>query len=557
MDIKESLTELLARSIQKTDELADLKEIPEVALTSPKLRKFGDFSCNIALALAQKLNKAPLGLACKIEEQLRKDLQGSNLLKKIDKIEVKGNGFINFFLSKKCLYEILEQIRKEKNKFGRLKLGQNKSIHLEFVSANPTGPLNVAHGRQAAFGDTLANLLQFAGYRLHREYYLNDEGTQIDILGESVRANCLELLGVSAQFPPAGYQGKYISELARELVNKYGRRLLKKKENFFSVFAYSRILKTIKEDLSAFGVHYNCWFSQKKLSKTGRIAKVLDFLKKEGFLYQKEGAWWLTTSKFGDDKDRVVIKSDAKTTYITPDIAYHQIKYAGKFDQVINVWGPDHHGYIARLKAAVSALGYDAKRLQILIVQLVSLSCADKIIPMSTRLGQYISLHDIIQAVGRDAARFFFLMRNRDAHLNFDLELAKSKSLENPVYYIQYAHARICNILKFAKTTKSCQIGFVKNLDLSLLNKPEELNLIQGLRKFPTVVESCVLSLEPHRITTYLQDLAKRFHHFYERQKVVTEDSAIMQARLILVDATRIVLNNGLCLLAVSAPEKM
>ncbi|MBU3933615.1 MAG: arginine--tRNA ligase [Candidatus Omnitrophica bacterium] len=568
MDIEKGIKGLLKEAIEKSGDFSALEEMPFITLARPKLKEFGDFSSNIALVIARKIDRPSLEIARRIQEVLQRELNRSTLLREIDRIEVAGPGFLNFFLSRSHLYEVLLEIRKKKKNFGRLNLGKGKKVHIEFVSANPTGPLNVAHARQAAFGDTLANLLQFSGYRVFREYYLNDEGVQIDTLGASVYAKYLELLGIPAEFPVSGYRGKYIDGLARELAQKYGRKFVKaggKKLSFFSRFASDRIVREIKEELKAFGVNYNRWFSQKRLDKTGKITKALKLLRKKGFLYQKEGAWWLATSKFGDDKDRVAIKSDLKLTYIAPDIAYHQTKYKRGFAEMLNVWGPDHHGYIPRLKAAISALGYDAQCLTVLIVQLVSLSFADKVIPMSTRLGQFVSLRDIIQAVGKDAARFFFLMRKRDSHLHFDLELAKKQSLENPVYYIQYAHARISNILKFAKTahiTRGDRVpnvggGRPRNLDLSLLNKPQELSLIQTLRKFSAVVESCALNLEPHRITTYLQDLAKDLHHYYEKHKVVTEEPALTQARLVLVDAARVVLDNGLRLLSVSAPEKM
>lgn len=560
MDIKTRIENLLKRVIKEDKELTRGDQLTNATLDTPKSKKFGDYSSNIALVLAQRLAKPPLEIAQRLKEALEKKLSCWSLSGEISKIEVAGAGFINFFLSKSCLYEILLQIRKRKDNFATAKTGSGKKVHIEFVSANPTGPLNVAHGRQAAFGDTLANLFQFLGYQVTREYYLNDEGVQIDTLGDSLRAKYQQLLGISAEFPSSGYRGKYIDDLASEFLQKYGNRFAKtdkKDRTFFSCFATSKILEGIKKDLAAFGVKFDSWFSQRQLNQTGKIKKALTLLKVKGYLYQKEGAWWLATTRFGDDKDRVVIKSDLSLTYIAPDIAYHQTKFKRGFSQMINIWGPDHHGYIARLKAAVSALGYDSEQLRVLVVQLVSLSSAEKIIPMSTRMGQFVSLHDIIEAVGKDAARFFFLMRKRDSHLHFDLELAKKQSLENPVYYIQYAHARISNILKFAKTAKTGNPSFNHKVDLSLLNKPEELSLIQSLRDFSSVIEFCVSNLEPHRMTVYLQDLAKEFHQYYEQHKVVTEDLKLTCARLVLIDATRIVLKNGLRLLCISAPEKM
>ncbi|MFC1631301.1 arginine--tRNA ligase [Candidatus Omnitrophota bacterium] len=531
-----------------------------ISLEAPKLNKFGDYSSNLAMLLAKELGRPPVETAQSIKKMLEAALSDSALSAKIDKIEVNGPGFINFFISKSCLYDILSEISRKTDDFGRLEIGQNKKVLVEFVSANPTGPLNVAHGRQAAFGDSLANVLEFTGFRVSREYYLNDEGTQIEILGASLRAKYLELSGQPAQFPEAGYQGKYIDDLAKAVFQRYAGKLTKdnqRNRQFFTQFALGRILKEIRQDLAGFGVQFKSWFSQKKLDRSGKITQALELLKKQDFLYEKQGAWWLATTRFGDDKDRVAIKSNGQLTYISPDIAYHQTKFQRGFSQLINIWGPDHHGYIPRIKAVINALGHDPQKLEVLIVQLVSLSSADQVIPMSTRMGQFVSLHDILQAVGKDVARFFFLMRKRDSHLNFDLELAKKQSLENPVYYIQYAHARILNIIKFAREGKKIKLKPQRKLNLSLLDKAEELALIQALRNFPAVLESCALGLEPHRITTYLQDLAKLFHYYYEKHKVVTEDLELTEARLFLVHALSIVLKNGLRLLGIGAPEQM
>jgi len=559
MNTKEDIRLLLKKAIKNTSGLSGLKGMPAIVLDSPKLKKFGDISCNIALELAHRLGEPSLEIAQQIEKTLQENIKSPTFKDKIEKVEVKGPGFINFFLSKQYLYGVLLEINKKKASYGRSTLGRGRRVHIEFVSANPTGPLNVAHGRQAAFGDTLANVLDFCGYKVTSEYYLNDEGVQVDLLGESLRAKYLKLLGKPSEFPTSGYQGKYIDELANVLEQKYKQKLIKNAQNnlaFFSGFACKKILSEIKEDLENFGVKFNSWFSQMSLSKSGKIKKSLETLKKKGFIYEKDGAWWLATTKFGDDKDRVVVKSDSNLTYISPDIAYHRTKYERGFSKMINIWGPDHHGYIPRIKAAMSALGYDEKRLEVLIVQLVSLAKADQIIPMSTRAGQYISLHEIIQAVGKDAARFFFLMRKRDSHLQFDLELAKKQSLENPVYYIQYAHARILSILKFAQESLGRKINY-RSVDLSLLDKPEELSLIQVLRKFPSLVESSAEALEVHRITVYLQELAKNIHHYYEKHRAVVDDLELTRARLFLLDTARIVLNNSLSLLSVSAPEKM
>ncbi len=557
MNIEQALIQLLQKSVEKTRALKALRLTGQISLETPKDKRFGDFSSSIALALGRKINRAPLELAQELKQVLEGQLKQSKLKAEVKRVEIKGPGFINFFLSQACLYQTLVAIRKQNRRFGCNTAGKGKKVLIEFVSANPTGPLTVAHGRQAALGDSLGNVLEFSGYKVAREYYLNDEGVQINILGNCLRVKYLRLLGIEEQFPEAGYQGKYIDDLAQMFFKKYARRFAKdgsKNLGFFSDFAVNKILAGIKNDLKQFSVEFDSWFSQKKLSRQGKVKRALDALRENNFLYQKEGAWWLKTAQFGDDKDRVVIKSDSSLTYIAPDIAYHQNKYKRGFSRIINIWGPDHHGYIARLKAAVSALGYNPEILTVLTAQLVSLSSADKIIPMSTRLGQFVSLHDILAAIGKDAGRFFFLMRKRDSHLQFDLELAKKKTLENPVFYIQYAHARIISIIKRAAEKGLKPRGQVQ---LTLLDQPEELILIQTLGKFPEVVDNCAAHLEPHRITVYLQALARDFHHYYEKHKVVTEDKDLSRARLALVDAAGTVFRSGLRLLAVSSPEKM
>ena len=561
MNINKQITELIGKAVEKSIGPQLVKGGFKLSLEQPKQKRFGDLSTNIALSLSQGQKRPALEIARLIQTALIAELKRQKSADIFSKIEVRPPGFINLFFSQAYLYKILPQILRAGSSFGRSSLGRGQKLHIEFVSANPTGPLNVAHGRQAAFGDSLANILEFCAYKVCREYYLNDEGLQIELLGRSLYARYLALAGIVCEFPVSGYRGKYIDQLAQQLLQKYRMRLVSKgakNMRFFSDFACRQILKGIKNDLLRFRVQFDSWFSQRSLSKSGKINRALKLLKNKGFIYQKDGAWWLATSSFGDDKDRVAIKSDSSFTYITPDIAYHQDKFKRGFTAMLNVWGPDHHGYIGRIKAVIRALDQEPERLKVLIVQLVSLSQADKIIPMSTRSGEFISLHDIIQAVGTDAARFFFLMRKRDSHLQFDLVLAKKQSLENPIFYIQYAYARIVNIIKYAR---SCGlIGKTRQrpkADLSLLTQPEELNLIENLRRFPETVKYCALNLEPHRIGVYLQRLAKEFHGYYEKHKVVSEDKELSRARLILLDAARIVFKNALGLLAISAPEKM
>jgi arginyl-tRNA synthetase len=433
--------------------------------------------------------------------------------------------------------------------FGKKDYGKKKKVLIEFVSANPTGPLSVAHARQAAVGDALANILGFLGFKVKKEYYLNDEGRQIDILGESIALRLKELCGEKIAFPPNYYQGEYIYDIARKVKSQ------KAKVKNFSEYGVNYILKIIKKELKDFGIKFDYWYSQKALRESGKIEKALAFLKRKGFLYEQDGALWFKSSMLGDDKDRVVIKSDGTYTYLAPDIAYHQEKYQRGFVWLINLWGPDHHGYINRLKAAVKALGKEPDSLSIIIVQLASIFRKGIPIQMSTRKGQYITLREVLDEVGGDASRFFLLMRRTSSHLDFDLEMAKKQTPENPVYYIQYAHARICSILRNAKiSTQKIQL---KKIDLTLLKEKEEIELIKQVWQFSYVLDICLKTQDPYPLTVYLQELAESFHRFYDRHRVLGEDEQLMQTRILLIAATKIVLANSLKLMRISQPEKM
>ncbi len=529
----------------------------DLSLDIPKEKEFGDLSCTVALKLSRPLRRSPQAIAQALVDRLRPALTGDpDASGWIRAVEVKGPGFINFFLADPALRDLLRDVAAEGREFGHCaEKGRGKAL-IEFVSANPTGPLSVAHARQAAVGDSLANILAGRGYEVVREYYLNDEGNQIRILGRSILLRYEELQGQAVDFPPDHYQGQYIVDLARELLEDQVRRGkiekldLPQKEDFFMEFGVERILAVIRQELEDFGVRFDSWFSQKALTKAGKIEKALDFLKEKEFLYEAESALWFRSTAFGDDKDRVVRKSDGSYTYLAPDIAYHQDKFRRGFGLLINLWGPDHHGYIPRMKAAVRAMGQDAEALQVIIVQLATLFRQGEPVPMSTRKGQYVTLREVLSEVGLDAARYFFLMRKTDSHLDFDLELAKQQTPENPVYYVQYAHARIAGILAHAPQQAA-------SADLTRLIEEEERDLMRAIFSFPYVLEICSRQLDPNNLTTYLQALAAAFHRFYDRHKVLTQDETLAQARLFLIRAVMTVLANGLRIMGVSAPDRM
>lgn len=559
---KEQIISLIKKAIANSGLETD-DDARQIYLELPESSQHGDLSTNIAMRMYKTAKSKlpglgrPSDLANMLVSGIWDILKESSIKTKIRNIEVKEPGFINFFLSDELLFDTLKEIVCNSKDYGRLNIGKKMRVNIEFVSANPTGPLTIAHARQAAFGDSLANILEFAGFTVAREYYLNDEGNQILNLGKSIQARHLTLHGLDAVFPEDGYKGDYIADIAKEIKARYGKKYVDSNEkslNFFCRFGVRYILAMIKNDLRLFGVRFDKWTSQRLLHKSGKIEKVLSILEKKGCTYKKEGAVWFRSTKLGDDKDRVLIKQDGTSTYLTPDIAYHKDKYSRRFKRLIDIWGPDHHGYTLRLKAAVKALGYSEESLSVLIVQLSTLYRDGVSIPMSTREGEFVTLREVMDEAGKDAARFFFLMRDSYSHLDFDLQLAKRESPENPVYYIQYAHARICSILEYAKTTVQ---EFSKTPNLHLLKEPEEIELIRALRKFPYTVELCSKKLEPHILTFYLRELAARFHYFYTKHRVVSDDDKLNCARLILISCVRIVLENGLKLLGVSAPEKM
>ncbi len=542
-NIQEQIVKLIRAVLEESGLEPSLTE--ELYLDVPADSRFGDFTSNVAMRLAKALGKSPGDIANNLIAGINKQIDKSPLKDYIKEIKAEGAGFINFYLSDNFLFEQLQDIIKREKDALQVNLGREKPVLIEFVSANPTGSLSVAHARQAAVGDALANVLSFLGFKVKREYYLNDEGNQINILGNSVELRMKESAGEKIEFPENYYQGEYIYEIAKKAKEQ------KIKTQDLGDFAANYILDIIRKELDDFGVKFDCWYSQKELGKSDKIKKAFEYLKKKEFLYEQDGALWFKSTVFGDDKDRVVIKSDGSYTYLAPDIAYHDDKYKRAFQWLINLWGPDHHGYISRLKASVAAFGRDPDSLSIVIVQLATIFRDGKPVQMSTRRGEYITLREVLDEVGRDAARFFFLMRRTASHLDFDLDVAKKQTSENPVYYVQYAHARISSIVR------NSTVKLNKNADLAVLKEKEELALIKKILQFSYILNICLKTQDPYMLTVYLQELSEAFHKFYDLHRVLSDDLPLTQARLCLIEGVKIVIACGLDLLGVSKPEKM
>lgn len=553
--IETPIIDAILRAIKNTFPNCSSDTLSNLYLEIPRQRKFGDFSTNIAMRLAGSAKKPPNDIAAALAENIKKNMDSCKLGDLVEDVKVEKPGFINFYLSSEAVISSLREILMNARRFGRVSIGKGKKVQIEFVSANPTGPLTVAHGRQAAVGDSLARILESCAYKVTREYYVNDEGVQINLLGESVKARLKEVLGRHSEFPENGYKGDYIYEIARKILRsspKIKHSIEDTDAGVFSDYAYKHMMRAIKKDLKDFGVIFDVWFSQRRLSKKDLIKKALMILKEKSLLYEKDGATWFASTRFGDDKDRVVVKNDGSYTYLAPDIAYHKIKLEKGYHKIINIWGPDHHGYVNRIKSACQALGHDKDRVSILISQLVSLYRNKQPVRMSTREGDFVTLRQIIDEVGKDAGRFFFMMRRTDSHLDFDLELAKAKTMDNPVYYIQYAYARISSIIRFAgRRVRASGVA------LDLLDKKEELDVIKKLMQYPKIIESSAKNLEPFILLSYLQDLAVLFHSYYDSHRVVTDDRSLTKARIALISALQQVFRSGLTLLGVSAPTKM
>ncbi|OED34574.1 arginine--tRNA ligase [PVC group bacterium (ex Bugula neritina AB1)] len=535
--------------------LNDLGTI-DISLEVPKDDKHGDFATNLAMLVAKKIKVRPHDIAKNLITQVL-DINKKEEL--IEKVEIAGPGFINFFIFKKVYKDEMFRILTKKEDYGKSDIGSEKKVRIEFVSANPTGPLHVGHGRGAVIGDVLSSIFTFAGYDVVREYYLNDRGNQMNILGRTAR-EWKKALGqgekpaflTKSSEGESWYKGAYMEDVSQGIQTN-----LEEEDFHWGLAAADVILEKIKNDLAYFGVKpFDAWLSERHLYDSGDVAEVVDTLRKKGLIIKKEGAEWFLSSEMGDDADRVLKKSNGEWTYLTADIALHDFKFQTGCDQVIDIWGADHHGYIARVKGAVQALGHDPKQMSVILCQLVRLMRSGEPVPMSTRSGEFIELRTIIEEVGKDVARFFFLMRKVDAHLDFDLDVAKKQSMDNPVYYIQYAHARICNIESVFDEEGLTQSS-LKDILLEELSCKEEVFLMKKLSRFQEVIEICVISQEPYYLTVYLREVAASFHSFYRKCRVITSDSEKTQARFALARATKHVLKNGLEILGLSAPLKM
>ncbi|MCS7149620.1 MAG: arginine--tRNA ligase [Caldimicrobium sp.] len=549
--IRRRIREIIDRSIQKS-----YTEIDKInfEVEKPKREDFGDLSTNVALVLQGVLKENPR----KIAEDLSNQLKEERAL--FERVEIAGPGFINFWLRNSLLFETLKEALKDGDSFGKVDIGGGKKVLIEFVSANPTGPLHIGHGRGAAYGDALARIFKFAGYEVNKEYYINDRGTQMDILGASVYLRAKELVGERISFPEDYYQGDYIYEIAKVALRLF-EDLLKKGEReaiaLCRELAIKIILEDIKNDLKNFRVEFDQWYSEKGLYESGLVEEVIEELKKRGLVYESEGALWFKSSLFGDEKDRVIKKSSNDWTYFASDIAYHYEKFFKRgYDLAINLWGADHHGYVARLKGVLKAMDIPSEKLVILLIQMVNLLEGGELKSMSTRKAEYVELKELVREVGVDAVRFIFLSRSQDSPLDFDVELAKKHSAENPVYYVQYAHARICSLKEKAEAV-GYDLEEIHRADLTLLREKEELALLKRIAEFSDHVELAATQFAPYKITYFLLDLAGIFHEYYNKFRILGEDKDLSLARLALSEGCRIVINNGLNLLGVSSPNRM
>ena len=586
--MKKTLETLISKALTtlQANGILDNTLNPTIHVERTRDSSHGDFATNIALVLAKSAKTNPRQLAL----QLIEAMPANDI---VSKIELAGAGFINFFIDANAQYQIISTIHQEGNQFGLSQIGAGKKVQVEFVSANPTGPLHVGHGRGAAYGSAVANLLVATGFDVHKEYYVNDAGRQMDILATSVWLRYLEACGETLVFPCNAYRGAYVRDLAQHIVSDHGKNFvhlhdivfanlpldetdggdkeiyidsliarakeLLGAEGYRAVFdvGLTAILEDIKEDLAEFGVTYHQWFSERSLMDDGSIENALAVLRENNHLYEKDGAIWFKSSQLGDEKDRVVIRDNGQYTYFASDIAYHWNKLERGFDVLIDIWGADHHGYIARVKAALTALGADENKLHVLLVQFATLWRGEEKVQMSTRSGDFVTLRELRSEVGRDAARFFYVMRRSEQHMDFDLELATSKSNENPVFYVQYAHARVCSVFR-----QLPEKGYIHNVELGMANLPElsaehESVLLTTLARYPEVIERAATQYEPHLLINYLRELATDFHTYYNAHQFLVESDTLRNARLNLISSVQQVLVNGLILLGISAPEAM
>ncbi len=559
--VREQLFALVKQAVDeamKRGALPERQELPNFILEPPPQEEFGDFATNIAMVLARPMGKNPMEIANAIVQHLPpNDI--------VRKAEVAPPGFINFTLTDDWLHEAVKEAIERDEKFGHWDIGQGKKVQVEFVSANPTGPLQIGNARGGALGDAIANLLSAIGYKVEREYYINDVtmSTQVQNFGESLEARYLQLLGYDVPFPEEGYKGEYVVELAREIVNEYGNAFVdlppeERRRKFFEL-AREKIVAQHKSVLERFGITYDNWVSEQWLYDSGRVAETIELLKRKGLTYEAEEALWMRTTDFGDLKDEVIVRRTGAPTYFASDIAYHLYKHERGYAFVVDVWGADHHGHVPRMHAALKALGIeqDEEWLKVVLYQLVRLVKGGETVRLSKRAGEIVSLDDLLDWIGKDAARFFLLMRSADTHLDIDLDLAVKQSQENPVYYVQYAHARCCSIFREAEKRQHPALPEYKNADLQLLTDESERRLMKVIARFPELVKEAAEKFSPHLLTQFSIQVADRFHDFYERCRVLGEDVKLSAARLALVKATQVTLRNTLTLLGISAPEAM
>ncbi|MCJ1908145.1 arginine--tRNA ligase [Planococcus ruber] len=553
MNAVEKVQQAIKTAISEAVQKAELTTEPmDIHLESPKDKANGDYATNVAMQLTRIAKKAPRAIAEAIVENM--DKESAN----IEKVEIAGPGFINITIKKDYLLDVVKTVLEQKEEYGRTNSGAGERIQVEFVSANPTGDLHLGHARGSSVGDSLCNVLDLAGYDVSREYYINDAGNQINNLALSIEARYFEALGQGDSMPEDGYRGQDIKDIAEDLVKEHGDKFVAMThEERFEAFRKHGLkveLAKLQQDLADFRVEFDVWYPESSLYENGKIDKALAKLRENGHVYEEDGATWFRSTAFGDDKDRVLIKNDGSYTYLTPDIAYHEDKLQRGFDKLINIWGADHHGYIPRMKAAIEALGYDRDTLEVNIVQMVQLYKDGEKMKMSKRTGKAVTMRELVELVGLDAVRYFFAMRSGDSHMDFDLDLAVSQSNENPVYYSQYAHARICSIVRQAE-----EQGFTASTDhLDLLSSEKEVDVLKKIGDFPKVVADAAKLRAPHRITTYIQELASNFHSFYNANKVLdATNEDLTRARLALITAVRTTIANALKVIGVSAPDKM
>jgi arginyl-tRNA synthetase len=551
-NIKKAVSEALNQCVE-SGLLPEGKIPADLQVSRPKHEQHGDFATNAAMILASELRMPPR----KIAEALKERLEANDLFSRVD---VAGPGFINFFIKPEWWRNNLLTIVEKGDRYGTGSTGGGQRVLIEFVSANPTGPLHVGHGRGAAVGDSLARVMRAAGYDVETEYYINDVGNQMKTLGTSVYLRYQQHFGRDVEFPQECYQGDYIKEIASDIAHREGDRFLDTPVDecvdYFTAAAVDVISASIRHDLENFRVSFDNWFSERTLHQGGLVQETIDRLQEQGLIYEKDDALWFRSSDYGDEKDRVVRRANGILTYFAADIAYHREKLERGYDMLVDIWGADHHGYIPRVKAVIRALGFEESKLQVLLVQLVNLLEGGRLRQMSTRAGQFVTLKEVLDDVGVDAARFMFLTRKCDSHLDFDLDLAKSQSQDNPVYYVQYAHARLCSVFRNAES-QGMTLGDISTVDTSRLEAPEEIKIMKVLAEFPLVVSGAADALEPHRVSYYLTELASLLHSYYTKYRFIEDDPELGRARLLLAQAVKNVFAVGLDLLGVSAPEKM